>query len=342
MGKASYRSVITVAFFALLTLSLLDLGLRHLVPIVHRREVQEGMADFERVDPQILVLGSSHARTFHVLGQELARRTGGQKNLVAIPLENGKISPYEWVLDHRIAPVLDESESKRRSLRRFVILTEWWDTCRSPDYIDWNLPSRAWTWRDYLSDLIVNGVNSFNRNYVQNRWRRLFWNSAIVQDRGRGALFGVAKSRLMGQAMGRSSGAEREIFHSWQKMIEAGADCVGNPYEMAALDHLLDFASQRGLDATIVLFPRKPGTLTERAKETTLRLFHDQVVAVARPRGVRVVDLTSSTPLTDDDFMEDFDHVNPEGNAKFAKWALDGPLSFLLTDPPPPVAKAQR
>ena len=36
------------------------------------------------------------------------------------------------------------------------------------------------------------------------------------------------------------------------------------------------------------------------------------------------------TPLGDDDFMDDFDHVTLDGNRRFATWALDRELGTLL------------
>ena len=119
-------------------------------------------------------------------------------------------------------------------------------------------------------------------------------------------------------------------------MVEAGISCIGNPDEMSALEHLVKFGLQNRLDTTVVLFPRKPDTLTEKAKVTTLREFHDRVVALTEPLRVRVADLSSSTPLKSDEFMDDFDHVSAIGNQKFAKWALAGPLAFLLQPPLPP------
>jgi hypothetical protein len=34
--------------------------------------------------------------------------------------------------------------------------------------------------------------------------------------------------------------------------------------------------------------------------------------------------------------MDDFDHVNAKGNQKFAEWALDNDLSFLMQPPSSP------
>jgi hypothetical protein len=117
----------------------------------------------------------------------------------------------------------------------------------------------------------------------------------------------------------------------WQRMVENGAACLGSRAEMGALDEMLDTLLGRGLEVTVVLYPRMPVTLTAQAKGTTLPSFAASVRALVEPRGVRVVDLTTGTPLTDDDFSDDFDHVLPMGNARFTGWALDGPLAFLVS-----------
>ena len=130
MRQSGIRSLALVALAACLSILASDMALGRLVPIVHRREVQEGMADFERTDPETLVLASSHARTFHSLGIELEARTQGQRSLVAIPLEFGKLTSYEWLLNHRIIPQLvgqdERATRKRHALKRLIILTEWW------------------------------------------------------------------------------------------------------------------------------------------------------------------------------------------------------------------------
>jgi hypothetical protein len=84
---------------------------------------------------------------------------------------------------------------------------------------------------------------------------------------------------------------------------------------------------------TILLWPRKPLTLSDQARATTLPRFAQLIRDFATPRHIQVIDLTTSSPMTDDDFMEDFDHINPAGNAKFATWALDHDLSFLQEAP---------
>lgn len=116
----------------------------------------------------------------------------------------------------------------------------------------------------------------------------------------------------------------------WQQMVEAGAACLGAPAEMGALAAMVDTLRARGIEVTVLLYPRMPVTLSTRAKETTLPEFAARVRALVEPRGVRVVDLTSDVPLADADFGGDFDHILPAANARFSGWALDGPLRFLL------------
>ena len=345
MRQPTYSSVAWVALAAFLTLAALDLVVQRWIPFKRMREAEEGIADLRKGDPEVLVLGSSHARTFHALGLELSRRSHGSRTLVSVPLENGKLVPYAWVVDHRLAPLIDEQDAtgtpKRRSLRRLFLLTEWWDSCTADAY--WNVPSRAWTASDYLADLANKGANSFNRNYVQSRWRHLFPRSTLVQHRGHRTVLDPAWSRFSSRfwpSPGTSANSEPqpitdELTLGWRTMIEDGVGCICHPAEMAALEQILDFALHRHLDTTVVLFPRKPSTLTKKAKETTLSRFHDCVEAVTAPRGVRLLDFTFSSPLGDADFMADFDHVSTEGNAKFAAWALEGPLSFLTTAPVP-------
>jgi hypothetical protein len=165
----------------------------------------------------------------------------------------------------------------------------------------------------------------------------------MVQHRGHRTVLDPAWSRISSLLWARSGTPvhsesqpvpdEETLW--WRAAVEDGAGCICHPLEMAALDKILDFSLQHHLDTTVVLFPRKPSTLTKKAKETTLARFHDCVEASTAPRGVRLLDFTFSSPLGDADFMADFDHVSAEGNAKFAAWALEGPMSFLATTPVP-------
>ncbi len=310
------------------------MALQRLKPIEHKREVADGIAQLVHADPEILVVGSSHARTFHALGQVLAEATGRDTPLVAIPLENGKLIPYGWLIENRLRPILDRRDADGKPihgrLRRFLLLTEWWDSCAYDDGVHWNLPSRAWDFDHYVTDVVANGMSSYNRNFAQYQWRQMFRFSALVRDRTDPTIKDTLSRLARGIPLARTPAEFEKKLDEWRLGVERGIECIGASGHMAALESILDFAVGRGLETTIVLFPRMPGTLSEAAKATTLTRFREMVETKAAPRGVRVVDLTWRTPLDDGDFMADFDHIKAGGNLKFAAWALEHDLSFLL------------
>ena len=334
-GSITFRSLALTTAFAIATLGSIDWALQRLKPLEHKREVADGIAQLLRANPETLVIGSSHARTFHALGQQLAEDTGRKAPLVAIPLENGKLIPYDWLIENRVRSIIDRRDSDGMpayaNLRRFVLLTEWWDSCAQPDGIHWNLPSRAWGPSHYVADVVEHGMNSYNRNYSQYQFRRLFRFSTLVHDRTDPTIKDTLVRVAKGLPLARTQSEYDGTMDSWQRMVERGADCIGEPGQVAALERILDFAIARGWETTVVLFPRMPGTLSPKAKSTTLALFRELVERKAEPRGVRVVDLTWTSPLENGDFMADFDHVNATGNIKFARWALENDLSFLLS-----------
>lgn len=344
MSTTKHRALLSVAAFAAIVLVLSDIALQSTIPLAPKpREVSDGVRDLRASNPETLVIGSSHARTFHVLGLELQRRQRSPSlPLVAIPLENGKLVPYLWMLEHRIAPIID-SRTRRQvgappRLRRMILLTEWWDSCDHLDRIHWNVPSRAWSALDYLQDVAANGINDYNRNFPRTVLRELGIASALIQDRTNPRI----KEMILERARARPYPPPRtdEVVAAqlkrWQSSVERGVSCIGAPDQMAALDSILKFARERNLEMTVVLFPRKPATFTERGRITTIKRFADTIAAIASDRGVRLIDLTTSTPLTDFDFMDDFDHVNAAGNLKFAEWALANDLKFLLERAPLP------
>ncbi|MET0660104.1 MAG: hypothetical protein ABW110_18335 [Steroidobacteraceae bacterium] len=336
--KKTWSSILLVVATALVVLVGVDTGARRFVPPVNRREAEDGLKDLANSNPDMVVLGSSHARTLHVVGQELSRRTRGSRNLVAIPLENGKIKVYDWILRNRIAPLLEETASDgslvRGRIKEFMLIIEWWDTCAptKDGFAYSNLPSRAWRFEDFAADVAESGLNGYNRNYLQNRMRRLFAESGLVYDRLNQKLVENILDRLQGLSVEPSPEAVEQKVLNWRRMMEEGVSCIGSPSEIDALRDVLNYVNARGYETTILLFPRKPAVITERAKKTTLLKFANMVREIAGP-DVRVIDLTTKTPLKDEDFMEDFDHVNAEGNRKFATWVLDHDLSFLQQPP---------
>ncbi len=329
----TFRSLALTSVFAVGTLAAIDGGLQRLKPLEHKREVSDGIAQLQRSDPETLVIGSSHARTFHVLGQQLAAETGRLTPLVAIPLENGKLIPYDWLIENRVRATLDrrtpDGKAAHASLKRFVLLTEWWDSCVQPDGIHWNLPSRAWGLEHYVADVAEHGMTSYNRNYSQYQFRQLFRFSTLVHDRTDPTIKDTLTRLSRGGALARTRAEFDDTMENWRRSVERGDNCIGDPRQVAALERILDFAVARGLETTVVLFPRMPGTLTPKAKATTLARFRELVERKAAPRGIRVVDLSWKSPLEDGDFMADFDHVSATGNLKFARWALGNDLSFL-------------
>jgi hypothetical protein len=317
-------------------------ALRWLAPVTPKRELRDGTSDLRSGSPEVLVLGSSHARTFHVLGEELERRRSAQGLLVAMPLENGKLVAYEWVLKSRVLPLIIGPDGtvgdQHAHLSRFVLVTEWWDSCRFAEsgrpY--WNLPGRAWALSHYLGDVLAGGVDSYNRNYLDHLYRRTFPRSVLVQSRGTAHIIRSMERRIAGQTTLRTPEAEDSFLVGWQNMVEAGANCIGDPEQLAAFRSILATTRELGLETTVVLFPRKPATVTERAAATTIKRFHDIASEIAAQEGARFIDLTLSTPLDDTDFMDDYDHVNAKGNQKFAQWALDNDLAFLMEPPDRP------
>jgi len=339
----SWKQLCAVAATALAVIVGADIALARLAPPRQLREVQDGVADLRSKNPDTLVLGSSHARTLHVLGGELERRTGGAQTLVAVPLENGKLVAYDWLLKNKLEPLEDATDGDghpaKSRLRRLVLITEWWDSCpRDHDSPYWNLPARAWTFDDFLADVARDGINGFNRNYLQNRLRRIFSGSSLVYDRTQQVLVKYLVQAARHQPLGPTPEEVALTTTQWQAMVEHGANCIGDAKQMQALADISEFAAARHLEMTILLFPRKPATLNERSRQTTLPQFAALVRGFAAPRGIRVVDLTTTAPVGDEDFMEDFDHINAVGNKKFASWALEHDLGFLLQPAPPPVS----
>ncbi|MEZ5653841.1 MAG: SGNH/GDSL hydrolase family protein [Burkholderiaceae bacterium] len=334
--RATIGSLISIVLFALATLVAVEFGVRQIAPDPRLREVSDGLRDLAAADPYTLVVGSSHGRTFHALGRALAERTGQTMPLVSVPLELGKLEPYRWMLEHRIAPLIDAPDGSRdpghRHLRRLILLTEWWDSCDHPDGRHPNLPSRAWDWSAYRDDVLAEGVTPFNRDYVRRRIREWLGFSRLVVDRSFPGIRAHLQARLKGldAPPGRTDAEEAAFLASWREMTDGGARCQGAAQQMRALQEIIAFAQHRGLEMHIVLFPRKPATITPFAREHTFAPFRERITHAIAGRGVILHDLTAATPLGDDDFMADFDHVNAAGNRKFADWALAGPFSFLL------------
>lgn len=331
IGSRRWRDLVLVAAFAFGTIAAADLTFQRLSPPHRLSEVEDALRLYRASDPHVLVLGSSHARTFEVVADDLAVRTGGERSLVAVPVEHGKLSAYEWVLQHRLRPLIEERRDgvpMRTNLDTFVLVTEWWDS-ELLDEPAWNLPSRAWTFWDFVQDFARHGLTDYNRNYVTSRWTRSLLHSVLVQDRGYGRIIAEMKTRALGDDPRAVQAGFEFRTRKWQTMTERGYETMADPSEMAALSRILDYAQGLGVDVHVVLYPRKPGTLTETAISTTLASFSEIVAEIGRDRGIAVHDWTLDSPIGDDDFMADFDHVTHEGNERLSRWMLDGDLRRL-------------
>jgi hypothetical protein len=330
-----WGAIAITALCALATLAAVDAALHAVAPPVVLREIDDSVAEYRGADPTVLVLGSSHARSFVVMGQELARRTGDRERMLAVPVEWGKFSAYRWVLENRLLPLVDEADGGakvRPSLRRALIVTEWWDsTTLDPGTgrIDMNLPARAWRWSDFLADLWKDGLTPYNQNFLQKVWREATPWSTLTQDRGHENVTRNLKALAAAPDAAAEEASRQRRLKGWQQMVEAGDGALLEAGQVAALEAIVAALQQRGVETTILLYPRMPGTLTATAKATTLRHFSDRMAAFAAAHGTGFVDLTLANPLTDADFADDFDHILPDGNRRLAAWALDGDLRFL-------------
>ncbi len=331
-GPTTWSRLGLVCLGAVGTILALDLALKMVLGApVRLSEVSDGVGAFAAENPDVLVIGSSHARSFDSVAAALSRRTDGKAVMVAVPLEGGKLSGYFWVLRNRLAPLLEarapDGTALHSRLRHVVLVTEWWDSC-SYDDGGLNIPGRGWVFGDFLSDVGRNGVTPFNRSYVASRWARDLASVGLVRNRIIAWIPGAIRLRFYPPARREAYFAGQT--ENWQGMVDHGAQCIGAPEQMAALDSTLTYLAERQIQTTILLYPRKPGTLTAAGKANTLAPYAAMMREHAtRFPGVTVIDLSDSSPLGDDDFGADFDHVTPGANSRFATFVLDGPLAFL-------------
>jgi hypothetical protein len=336
----TWKSNLLVAVAALCTLVLADVALQGVAPRVWRKQVQDGVAELAQGNPRILSLSSSHGRSMDVVARHLAQRTGEPGRMISVSMEGGKATHFQFVLDERLRALIEEEDAQGRPVRdrlqRFLLVTEWWDSCSwEPGRPKGELPSHAWEWRHFLSDAARRGVNGENRNFLRWRWKRLLRYSTLATDRGPGAIVDNLAAAARGVPPGRNPQQEAAFVQWWQDYNEGGDACLFGADQLAAYRHVLDYAKARGLDITIVIFAKKPLTLTPKAVNGTLAHFAAGMRRIADEYGARLIDITMRSPLTDEDFMADFDHVNASGNEKLASWLLDHDFAFLAEDAQP-------
>ena len=337
----SLRQLLVVAVVATATVLGSDAALRRVCPLLPRRiEAGDGIAAVRDGNPETLLLGSSHSRSFIGLAERLDHDSAGTRQLIPVAMEYGKLSSYQWLLDHRLRPYLDARKPDgtlvRDRLRRFILVTEWWDHCTDEvGAIATNVPARAWGLSDFLDDVFHQGLTSFNLNYVDSVTRELFGWSILYQDRGVGRIHPALMATVRKPPDHSALDAAR--IAGWQRAIERGATDprCHDGVQRAALLGILDWAQGRGLDTTLLLFTRHPDTLSDKAKATTLANFSADMAALAAARRIRFLDFTLGTPLRGSDFMSDLDHVSREGNRTLSAYMLEHGLGFVLEPPAP-------
>ncbi len=338
-STSNWGSVAVVAVCALVTVVAADFALARLSPVPTAiMEVDDGIRMLRDHDPDTLILGSSHTRSFLPMRDLIRERTSGDNEVVLVPVEWGLFTSYKWVLDNRVAPLVDEvrnGQKVRPSIKRALIITTFYDACDVQHIGNVNLPARAWEAQHFGDDLAHKGLTEFNRNYLQTRWKSAFSGSVLIQNRGHERVGDALREVVRPVSDERKAEVRAENVKWAKRNMEKQWDICWHPPEIAALEQILDFFLTRDIEPTIILFPLLPDITSEKSKATTLLRYEKYAAELGKRRGVRVVDMTYGAPLVGADFQDDFDHLTREANPRFAAWALENHLQFLLEPPSP-------
>ena len=329
----TWQSLSMLVLGIVLALVCADMLMRSIYHVPAKRQVRDGLSDLQRT-PNVLVVSSSHGRSFHVLGKKLRERTDQQTDLVAVALEAGKVHAMEWVFDQRVKPLITDTNGKVKApLTHVMFGITWWDTCRNepPTATAHNIVTHGWTVKNYFNDFTSTGANDLNRNYVRNLWRQLLSDSALVKTRfAISENFSRFTNFLRVMVLGGLPEEEyQQTLLRWNEDIENGYKCFLTDMDMQAMDRFVAYTKSQNLDLTIVLFPLKPDTITTAGFENTIAPFARAMQQYGTENNVRVVDMTLGI-LDDSEFMLDLDHVNAAGNIKWSDFALDNDFNFLL------------
>lgn len=324
-----FKPSLMIFLGALLGFGLVELLLRTAVPgPAPRLEAEDGLHRYARSDPQTLIFGSSHARSFGPLPALLDQRApGAGARTVVVPVEWGTMSAYEWLLRERLRPLM----APRQGLQRVLFITEFYDLCHNDESVA-TLPARLWDLRHFLADVAERGLNDYNRNFLQTHFVRLFPQVALVQDRGLPRILTDLKARARPPGAAQRARAQEEKIAERLQGMERHYPVCWNPIEKRAFEAVLQELLARRLQVTVLLFP-KLREVVAPGSDGPAR-FGAYVRGVCAPLGVPVLDWTHSTPLTIEDFDPDLEHVSPAGNRKLMGWALDHDLAPLLAGGP--------
>ena len=325
---AAWRTLLTVGLSAALAVVAADRLLNRVAPPDQTLlQAQHGVEEFAGGNPPVLVIGSSHARSFPTVRERLRQRTGQALPMAIVPEEGGTFAAYNWVLQNLLRPLIEETDAagrlKRDRLREVMFITTYYDMCAEGDTT--GVISHGWTLGHFTRNVWDHGVTPQNRNYLRARWNEMWPSSALVQDRGVGRIDTKIRWLLPGAAE-----HERRLAEKYRDAMEEQYATCNDPLQQRRLEEALDYLKGRGLQATIVLFPLHPGLVTERSRQTTLKQYSDYVAGLQPRYGFRLIDLTLGSPLQPEHFRKDLDHLTPEGNLRFAEWSLDHDLKYLV------------
>ncbi len=334
----SYREPFQTLLGALAALVVVEIALQRVSPIPPRiLEVDDGVEAYAAGDPDTLVLGSSHTRSFAPLRDLVADRTHGANRMTLVPVEWGTFSSYKWVLDHRIRPLIEAHDAsgvlRRPRLSRALIISTFYDLCETPGHHENNLPARAWTFSDFVHDVASHGLNDFNGNYLERRLAAMLPFSVLVQDRGHDKVIPRVIDRAR-RVSDEELAERRQADLAWARSnMEAQYAYCDDAGHKRSLRAMIDYFRGRHIEVTLVLFPLLPDIVTARSRATTLRRYDDYVAQLSRAVPIRVSDLTLRSPVTYRDFQPDLDHLTPAGNRLFSRWAITQPMAWLLEAP---------
>jgi hypothetical protein len=327
---AAWRTLLMVGLSAALAVVVVDRLLNRVAPPDQTLlQAQHGVEEFARANPPVLVIGSSHARSFPTVRARLRERTGEALPMAIVPEEGGTFAAYNWVLQNLLRPLIEETDASGRPvrdrLREVMLITTYYDMCAEGDTT--GVIAHGWTLGHFASDVRDHGITPQNRNYLRARWNEMWPASALVQDRGVGRIDTKIRWLLPGAAE-----HERQLAEKYRDAMEEQFETCRDPLQQRRLEESLAYLNGRGLQTTIVLFPLHPGLVTERSRTTTLKQYSEYVAGLQQRYAFRMVDMTLGSPLRPEHFRKDLDHLTPEGNLRFAEWSLDHDLKYLVDE----------
>lgn len=342
-----YKESVLVGIGALAAIAFIDVGARHVSPMPPRiMEVDDGVREYASGDPDTLVLGSSHARSFGPMRDMVLARSRGRHRVALVPVEWGTFTSYRWVFEHRVRPLLDERAAggapKRRRLSRAILVTTFYDLCKRPGLSEANLPARAWTFEHFMWDVASRGIDDFNGNFLRTRVTEALPFFDLLQDRGHGRIIAGAIDAARGVTDEVLAERRRHAIAIARDRMEAQFAYCDDPGHKRAFSALVDDLQARGVEVTVVLFPLLADVVSPRSRDTTLRRYDDYIADFARRRPVRVTDMTLRAPLAFEDFQPDLDHLTPAANVRFSRWALERTMAWLFDAPTRPPARPAR